>query len=100
MNNVEHLIEDWKLGAMVAGRIRKSYPSGVVPPYELVRGYHPNHSFRKSINLAVMPVSDFIAKFGVNAYRSIPRESLVRNGHRKAVSRRYVMNMPRSEDAS
>jgi len=76
---------------MVAARIRKAYPSGYIEPYTYVRGWHPKQSFRKSINLDVISVSDFIKKFGREAFRSVPKSAFVKNGKRKALPHSYIV---------
>lgn len=74
----------------VWARIRRMNPDHRgIKPYQQIRGYHPR---RKPINMDVIGPKAFIAKYGRDAYRSIPNAAFIRNGHRKFVTAEYVMD--------
>ena len=79
-------------GAAVASRIRRLNPQGYWAG-ERVRGYNPHQRFSRRLDLDVIGPKAFIARFGRDAYRAIPRERLFRSGHRKAIPMSYVAEL-------
>lgn len=74
----------------VAERIRRLYPHGKEEG-SMTRGWHPHpRSCGHRWETDAVTVCEFIAKFGRAAYRALPRTALVRDGHRKAITRRAV----------
>lgn len=51
---------------------------------------HRSHRFSKDWTVDVVPVNVFIQQFGRDAYRALPKEAFIRNGHRKAVTREAI----------
>jgi hypothetical protein len=78
-----------RFGAEVRRRVARLNPYGPLEG-EVLRGWHPHHSFTRRWDMDVIGPKAFIARFGREAYRSLPNRAFVRNGHRKAISREYV----------
>jgi hypothetical protein len=63
----------------------------VVVEGERLRGWHPHRRFGNRYDLDVIGPKKFIAKFGREAYRKIPKEVFFRDGHRKAIPYEWVL---------
>lgn len=85
-----------KCGDAVWARIRKANPDhrGIKAGNRIL-GWHPHDRLSRAINLDVVGPKEFIARFGREAYRNLPRTALIRHGHRKAISATYAMDLPR-----
>lgn len=92
MRPIDEILKRHKFSAKVADRIRRLNLQGYTPG-QAVRGWHP-HQFSRGINMEVIGPRAFIARYGRDAYRAIPRDKMVRRGHRKAITREYCMELP------
>lgn len=65
------------------------------PDYRGLKAYSWPRGYRRtsrSINMDVIGPKTFIAMFGREAYRAIPGNRIHRYGHRKLISREYIMD--------
>lgn len=79
-----------KHGPRVAARISSLNPNGK-PEGAKPRGWNPHpHISRWEIDS--MPIHVFVRRYGADLYRKIPRQALIRQGHRKAVAMAWIVD--------
>lgn len=84
----EKALARWPHTPAVADRIRRRNPHGIEEGF-IPNGWHPHSRIDRHM-MDVMPVREFISRFGRARYNEIPRGRLIRQGHRKVVSLEYV----------
>lgn len=92
MWSVERFIARRKCGPDVSARLRRLNPSGVEEG-SWPRGYHPHRrSAAARFDRDGVSVRDFVGKYGRAAFDALPAHALIKDGHRKSVTREYVQD--------
>jgi hypothetical protein len=85
------VFETLHCGPEVRERITRLNPRGPLEG-ETLRGWHPHHRVRQEWRFDIVGPKDFIARYGREAYRAVPKSGFLRFGHRKAVTREYIQD--------
>jgi hypothetical protein len=86
---VEEFLRRQRCGQHVAARLRRLNPAGVVEG-EYPRGWHRRVALARRFD-DVMPVAEFVRRFGSAALRALPRQAFIREGRRRAITLLWLM---------
>lgn len=88
--SIDYLAQKLRFKPEVLARIRRLNPIGV-PEGSRIRGYVPAARSPGSwTTIDAMSPRAFVANYGRDAYDAIPRNALIRHGHRKGIAREYI----------